>query len=155
MPSTSVCLSCGRPVEQPVGRGRRRRWCSSACRSRGRRAQAADSEILRDIGAGGGRPRLSDAEEALAGADFGLSGIPAKDAAQALAKAVALAHELEEVAEVVGPGLAWRFRGAAEDLTTALFVYFGLTPAPRCWPGRLAFLAAGSRSHAAFSGRVP
>lgn len=33
------CAHCGRAVRQTQGRGRRRRWCSEACRLRGFRAR--------------------------------------------------------------------------------------------------------------------
>lgn len=66
MPHSTACERCGEPVCQPTGSGRRRRWCSDACRRRGweeRQAAQRGAIAVRQIPV---QPSLSECVERVA-----------------------------------------------------------------------------------------
>ena len=66
LPHSTACERCGEPVCQPTGSGRRRRWCSDACRRRGweeRQAAQRGAIAVRQIPV---QPSLSECVERVA-----------------------------------------------------------------------------------------
>ncbi len=137
MTVAETCRSCGRPISQPPGRGRRRRWCSDACRHAGRRAAdraaVANEAALRAALTGGAatKARVDAALAALDDATF----VPAEDPDGAvlvtLAEAHVLAEKLRRLAGVARPAVSPFCAELAEDLALALERFFAPEAAVR------------------------
>ena len=124
------CLSCGEPIAQPPGRGRRRRWCSDRCRHAGRRAAERRAVANRaDLKAAliGGSARNARVAAALAALDDA-SFVPAEDpdgaVIEVLAQAFVLAERLRRVAVAARPEVSAFCEELADDLAVGLEHFF-------------------------------
>jgi len=113
---------CENAVTQP-SRGRRREYCSPACKQAHFRArqvvEVAPPPPVRTPFAG------PPPEDAVGGLLFGVQGTSDEQLVGAILQTQALIQQYSRLARDARGQFAWRAQGMAEDLTAALGRYFG------------------------------
>ena len=128
--TNSLCAHCGEPIAQVPGPGRRRRYCSGACRTAAQRVRAAAWHAVEDLEphpASWTNDGLETLDDACGPRHAPAGGVPAPDQStpdrvvDTITAALAVATELRR--HSVGaehPGIAARCGRIAEALDAAL-----------------------------------
>ncbi len=123
-PIVNRCRGCGAPISQPA-RGRRRQWCSDACRSRTRR-QIAEGITLSRLSADD-TDFERDLDEAVAQAVEELKGVPS-DPDEAVVACIfegrAVANHFAHAAGRARPEFSWHCEEISKEITALLRRHF-------------------------------